>query len=68
MTAKHVVLKGGCWTGRDQYSFTHEGRLFFSGQNFHSEEHAKREAVQYLSCIGIEVEVEDIVVHSDGTL
>lgn len=68
MKTEYVLNVGGCWSGRPHYSFAHEGKLLFQGQNYHSELHAKREAVEYLSNLGIQVEVEDIIARDNGTL
>lgn len=68
METEYVLNVGGCWSGRPHYSFAHEGKLLFQGQNYHSELHAKREAVEYLSNLGIQVEVEDIIARPTDTL
>lgn len=68
MTTEYVVLRSGCWSGQDMYTLKHDDRLFFSRRGFHSEEHVKREAVEYLQAFGYEAELENIVIKSDGTL
>lgn len=66
--AQYNITTGGCWSGVTRYAFMHDGRVFFTMSDFHSELHAKREAAQWLATIGIHVEPEEIGVVDDGTL
>lgn len=62
MSAEYVLHKGSSFSGEATYAFVHNDRLFFKHQTFHSELHAKREAVEWLATVGINVETDDITV------
>lgn len=68
MTEKYVLFKGNSFNGEPTYAFMHDDRVYFTHRPFHSELHAKREAVEWLAVHGVNVEVEDIGVTWDGAL
>lgn len=63
---KYMLDKGATWGGEPTYAFMHDDHLYFVHKPFHSELHAKREAVEWLATRGIHVEVEDIGVGGSG--
>lgn len=68
METQHVLNYGDNWSGHRFYSFRHNGHLVFAADNFHSEYHAKREALWHLQKIGVDVKMEDIKLEWDGCL
>lgn len=65
---KYRVMYGDSWSGQRRYWFEHEGKILFTSEEFHSELHAKQEALEYLSALGIEVTIEEIGLDWDGSL
>lgn len=63
---KYRVMYGDNFNGHRNYSFEYEGKQLFSHANFHSADHAKREALEHLSARGIEVSVDEIGLDWDG--
>jgi hypothetical protein len=57
-----MLLSGHLFNGEPTYAFRHDDHWYFTHRTFHSELHAKREAVEWLATRDINVEVEDIGV------
>lgn len=65
---KYRVMYGDSWSGKRTYWFEHGGKILFSSESFHSADHAKQEALEHLSALGIEVTIEEIGLDWDGCL
>lgn len=65
---KHTVMYGDSWSGARTYWFEFEGKILFTSEEFHSAEHAKREAVEHLAARGIHVTIDEIGLDWDGCM
>lgn len=64
----YELVWSGDWSGRTWYTFTVNGVMCFHRNDFHSEEHAKRDAAHQLKSHGVDVSAEDIPCNFSGAL